>query len=225
MIESGNLFTQSLITIWQGVLMYLPNIITAIIFVILGFLIGGLLGRAISHLVTTAKVDKFFEKIGVMETLHKISNSWNSAHIIGGIVKWFFIIIFFISAVAKLGLTEVSMFLAQIWAFVPTVIIAAMMIIIGSVVAEWAARIVRGGGRAADMHASNFAASIVKGAVWVLTIMVALSQVGIAAALINTIFIGLVAMLALAGGLAFGLGGRDHAARVLDSISKMISRD
>jgi hypothetical protein len=223
--SSGSLFTQSLMSLWGGVVMYLPNIIIAIILVVLGFLIGGLLGRAISHLVNAAKVDAFLQKIGAMETLRKVSANYNSARYIGGLVKWFFIIVFFIAAVGQLGLTQVSFFLAQILAFIPSVIIAAIILVVGSVLADWASRVVRGTARAADMHASNFAAAVVKWAIWVFAIMVALSQVGIAAALINTIFIGLVAMLALAGGLAFGLGGRDHASRVLDGVSKMVSRD
>lgn len=205
--------------------MYLPNIIIAIILVILGFLIGGLLGRALAHLVKAVKVDMFFEKIGVMETLKKASHTWNSATIIGGLVKWFFIIVFFIAAIGQLGLTQVSYFLTGILAFIPAVIIAAIILIVGSIVAEWAFKLVRGGGRAADMHATNFAASVVKWAIWIFAIMMALSQVGIAASLINTIFIGFVAMMALAGGLAFGLGGREHASRLLDSVSKMVSRD
>lgn len=223
--SSSSLFVQSLQALWAGILMYLPNIIIAIILVILGFLIGGLLGRALAHLVKAVKVDSFFEKIGVMETLKKVSHTWNSATIIGGVVKWFFIIVFFIAAVGQLGLTQVSYFLTGILAFIPAVIIAAIILIVGSIVAEWAFKLVRGGGRAADMHATNFAASVVKWAIWIFAIMMALSQIGIAAALINTIFIGFVAMLALAGGLAFGLGGRDHAGRLLDSISKMVSRD
>lgn len=225
MESSGSLFTQSLMSIWSGVVMYLPNIILAIILVILGFLIGGLLGRAVAHLVNAAKVDKFFEKIGIMETLRRVSGTWNSGNMIGGLVKWFFIIVFFITAIAKLGLQQISAFLAYILAFIPQVIIAAIILIVGSVVAEWAFKLVRGGGRAADMSATNFAASVAKWAVWILAIMMALSQVGIAGSIINTIFIGIVAMLALAGGLAFGLGGREHASRVLDSVSKMVSRD
>ena len=226
MIESSSsLFVQSLMALWGGVVMYLPNIIIALILVILGFLIGGLLGRAVAHLVNAVKVDSFLQKVGAMETLRKVSSHYNSAHYIGGLVKWFFIIVFFIAAIGQLGLTQVSYFLAQILAFIPSVIIAAIILVVGSILADWASRLVRGTTRAADMTASNFAAAVVKWAIWVFAIMVALSQVGIAAALINTIFIGIVAMLALAGGLAFGLGGREHASRVLDSVSKMVSRD
>jgi small-conductance mechanosensitive channel len=226
MIESStSLFAQSLLGVWQGVVMYLPNIILAFILVILGFLIGGLLGRAVSEVVRAAHVDAFLEKIGAMQTLRKVSASYNSARVIGGLVKWFFIIVFFVWAVNVLGLAQVSFFLSQILAFIPAVIIAAIILVVGSVVAEWASKVVRGTGRAADVTASNFAASVVKWAIWIFAIMMALSQVGIAPALINTIFIGLIAMLALAGGLAFGLGGRDHASRLLDSVSKMVSRD
>ena len=84
MIESNtSLFAESLIGIWQGVMMYLPNIIGAFILVTLGFLIGGLLGRAISELVRAVRVDAFLEKIGAMQTLRKVSTSYNSAHVIG----------------------------------------------------------------------------------------------------------------------------------------------
>lgn len=205
--------------------MYLPNIIVAIILVTLGFLIGGILGRAVSHLVHVAKVDAFLEKLGAMDTLRKVSHSFNSSRYIGGLVKWFFIIVFFIAAIGQLGLTQISYFLSAILAFIPAVIIAAIILVIGSVLADWAYRVVRGTTRAADVSSSNFTASVVKWAIWIFAIMVALSQLGIASELINTLFTGLVAMLAIAGGLAFGLGGRDHASRVLDGISKMIARD
>jgi hypothetical protein len=75
------------------------------------------------------------------------------------------------------------------------------------------------------VHAANFASSVVKWAIWIFTLMVVFTQLGIAQSFIQTLFVGVVAMLALAGGLAFGLGGRDHASRVLDGVSKMVKRD
>lgn len=206
--------------------MYLPVIIFALIILVIGFLLGGLVGKALAHLVTMARVDKMLEKLGAMETFRRIGMNWNSGRVIGGLVKWFIIIVFLITALDMLGLSEVNLFLRQIvLVYVPSVIIAAIILVAGSVVADWASRAMRRASQMADMHAANFASSVVKWAIWIFTLMVVFTQLGIAQSFIQTLFVGVVAMLALAGGLAFGLGGRDHASRVLDGVSKMVKRD
>ncbi len=224
--STGTYLMGSLTNLWIGVITYLPMIIIAFIIVALGFLIGGLIGKGISALINAAHVDSLFEKMGVMNVFRKMSVNWNSGKMIGGLVKWLVVIAFFITALGVLGLDTITMFLSQIvMTFIPSVIIAAIILIAGSVIAEFVFKTVRGSARAADMHASNFAASVAKWAIMIFAIMMALSQLGIGAQFVQIIFMGIIAMLALAGGLAFGLGGRDHAGRVLSDVSAMIKRD
>ena len=125
-----------------------------------------------------------------------------------------------------LGLSQLNAFLQQIvFGFLPSVLVAALVILLASIVARAAGRVVTGSAKAAGVHSANFAGSLATWAIWVFALLIALSQLGIAASLIQTIFIAILAMFALAGGLAFGLGGRDHASRVLTDMGKMIGRE
>ena len=100
---------------------------------------------------------------------------------------------------------------------------AALILAVGAIVAHTISGIVAGGARAASVPSAKFAGGVAKWAVWIFAILAALSQLGIAGAFAQTLFTGLVAMLALAGGLAFGLGGKESAARYLESLRKDIS--
>ena len=117
-------------------------------------------------------------------------------------------------------------FLQQIvLVFLPNVLIAALVVLLASVVARAAGRVVTGSAKAAGIHSANFVGSIATWAIWIFALLIALSQLGIAAGLIQTIFVAILAMFALAGGLAFGLGGKEHASRIWSDIGKMVSRE
>ena len=81
-------------------------------------------------------------------------------------------------------------------------------------------KLVRASADAAGLHSASTIAGIVKWAILVFGFLIALTHLGIAASLIQTVVIGIIAMVAIAGGLAFGLGGKDMAARTLDKIKQ-----
>jgi len=97
------------------------------------------------------------------------------------------------------------------------------MLLVGGVVGDVLSRIVVASARSANLSQANFLGSVSKWAVWVFAVLVALSQMGIAGAFIQTIFTGLVVAISLALGLSFGLGGQNAAARAIDKISDSIS--
>ncbi len=223
---SGLVLAQSLQSIWFGIVSYLPAILFALIIFIIGWILANLVGNSLKHLIDLSGVDKLIAKTGVNETFQKAGVRYSTGRIVGAVVKWFLIIVFLVAVVDILGLSELNAFLQQIvLIFLPNVLIAAFVIVVASVVARFVARIVTGSAKAAGIHAANFAGSVAKWAIWVFALLIVLSQLGIAPQLVQIIFIGIVAMLALAGGLAFGLGGRDHASRVLSDIGRMISRE
>lgn len=215
----------SLQNLWIGVISFVPALILAIVIFLIGWLIASLIGKAVAHLISLIKLDSLLSKTGLDTMLTKGGFHLNSGAFIGGLVKWFIILVFLVASLDILGLTEVTLFLRQVvLVYLPNVIIAALILLVGSILAELAQRVVRGGAAAADAHSSNFLGSVAKWAIWIFTILIALSQLGIAAQLIQIIFIGVVAMMAIAGGLAFGLGGKEHASRVLDRVGTMVRR-
>jgi hypothetical protein len=148
----------------------------------------------------------------------------NVGGLIGWLVQWLLILAFLVGALNLLGLSDVNVFLQQIVLFyLPRVIVAVLIVVVGSVLAEAASKAVTGSAKVANVSSANLAGSIAKWAIWITTILFGLNQLGIGADLIQTLWMGIVVALALAIGLSFGLGGKDHASKVLDKVSDMIS--
>ncbi len=223
---SGLVLAQSLQSIWFGIISYLPAIIFALVIFVIGWVLAHLVGKSIKHLIDLTKVDSLLEKTGIQEPFRRAGFHFSLGRVVGSIVKWFLIIVFLVAVFDILGLSQINAFLQQIvFGFLPSVIVAALVILLASVVARAAGRVVTGSAKAAGIHSANFVGSVASWSIWIFALLIALSQLGIATTLIQTIFIAILAMFALAGGLSFGLGGRDHASRVLADMGKMISRD
>lgn len=223
---SGLVLAQSLQSIWFGIISYLPAILFALVIFVIGWILAHLVGKSIKHLIDLTRVDSALAKTGINESFNRAGYKFSLGSIIGSLVKWFLIVVFLVAVFDILGLSELNAFLQQIvLVFLPNVLIAALVILLASVVARAAGRVVTGSAKAAGIHSANFVGSIATWAIWIFALLIALSQLGIAAGLIQTIFVAILAMFALAGGLAFGLGGKEHASRIWSDIGKMVIRE
>jgi hypothetical protein len=142
----------------------------------------------------------------------------NSPFFFYELVKWFFIVVFLMAATDILGLTQVTEFLRTVVFYLPNVIVAALVLLIGVLVARFLEGLVRGSVKAAELSSANFLGSLTKWAVLIFSLLVALNQLRVADEIIRIVVIGVVAAGAIALGLSFGLGGKAHAE---DFISKM----
>ncbi len=210
----------SLKSVWQSFIEFLPTLLAALIVFIIGWIIAIFLGKVANRIIKTIKLDTLLAKLGFKKALVKAKLKLDSGKFFDELVKWFFIIVFLMTAVDILGLTEVTLFLKTILFYIPNVIIAAIVLLAAVIVANFMQRIVKASADAAGLSSSGAVGGITKWAILVFGFVIALTQLGIATALIQTIVIGLIAMLALAGGLAFGLGGKDWATRILDRIKQ-----
>jgi small-conductance mechanosensitive channel len=220
----GEVLARSFEDLWFGVINYLPNVVISVVIFVVGWVVGVVVGTWVEKLVRTLKVDSFLQSLGVHEVMGRAGHKLNAGAFLGALVKWFFILAFLVAALDVLGLQQVNVFLAQIVAYLPNVIVAALILIIAAVVADFLRRLVIASTRAAGIAAAELFGGIVKWAVWVFALLAALTQLGIAAGLLQTLFTGIVIMIAIAGGLAFGLGGQDAAARFIERLRKDISR-
>jgi hypothetical protein len=204
----------------------LPGVLLALVIFIVGVVIAGLVGKAVSHVINLTKVNRLFEGTTIKDSVNKAGYQLNLGAFIGWLVKWFFILVFLIGALDVLGLGTVNIFLQQIVVvFLPRVIVAALIVVVGSVLASFASKAISGSARIANVQAANLIGSITKWAIWITTILFALNQLGIGADLIQTLWTAIMAALALAFGLSFGLGGKDAAARAISRVSDMISHN
>ena len=213
----ADVLTQSFYGLGSGVIAFLPNLLVALVIFILGWLIGAGLGRLVAQVVNAAQVDKALRSAGVEQVIERAGLRMNAGAFLGGLVKWFFIIVFLVAAFDVLHLTAVTEFLREaVLRYLPQVIIAVLILLVAAVLADVVQRVVAGAAAAANLRSANLLGSLARWAIWIFAILAALSQLHIANDIIQPLFTGLVVALALAFGLAFGLGGQQAAARIIE---------
>ncbi|HEX7586666.1 MAG TPA: hypothetical protein VF390_03485 [Patescibacteria group bacterium] len=213
----------SLLSLWERFINFLPGLFGAAIVFILGWIIAVTLGKLVAKAVKAAKVDQAFEKIGAGKKIQEVGLSGSVSGFIGGLVKWFFILVFLLAAVDILKLEKVTTFLNSILLYIPNVVVAVIILAVVFLLGNFVYNIVKGSTRAAGVMSATLLATISKWAIIVFGILAALIQLGIATSLVSTIFIGIIAMMSLAGGLAFGLGGKEEAAKILAKLREEMS--
>lgn len=193
----------------------LPSVLGAIVLLVIGWVVAGFIGGLLAKFLRTIRVDELAERSGVAGFLRRARVNADAAGVIGGLVKWYVRLVFLLLAANAVGLTAVSGIVNQVLAFIPNLLVAILILGVFSWLATTAKNLVTGAVESAGMPNANALGSITFVAVLAFGIIAAANQIGVAATLINTLFIGVVGALALAFGLAFGLGGREEAARML----------
>jgi len=220
----GEVFTTSLQGLWLGFISFVPNLIVAIIIFIIGWVVGSVVDRALTQVIGALKIDSLFRSAGAEEVLNRAGVKLNVGGFIGWIVKWFIIIVFLMASLELVHLSQVNDFLREVvLQYLPRVIVAALILIIATVVAEAARKMVSGGAKAANVKSANLLGTITRYAIWIFALIIAFSELGIAPSFMQIFFTGLIAMFAIAGGLSFGLGGKEAASRMLDKVRSDIS--
>jgi hypothetical protein len=221
----GEAITISLLSLWERFVAFLPALVGAILVFVAGWIVAVALGKAVEQIVKVIRIDDVVEKAGTKARMRKAGVELNIAKFFGGLVKWFLILVFLMAATDILHLTQVTSFLNSIVLYLPNVIVAAVILAIAFLIGNFAYALIKGSTKIAGIVSATLLATVAKWAIVIFGFLAALIQLGVATSLINTLFIGVVAMLALAGGLAFGLGGRDEAALILKKLRREITEN
>lgn len=212
----------SLQNIWAKIVGLVPEILGALIVLAIGLVIASGLGQLVKKLVHLTRVDVLFSKVGVAKRFDDVGVKFSVSGVVGWIVKWFFIIVTLIAVVDILKLAQVTKFLQDVAFYIPNVIVAIIILVIGLVIGQFAHQIVEKSSKASHLTetAGDALAALAKWSIVIFALLASLTQLSIATDLIKILFTGFVAMLALALGLAFGLGGKEKANRFLDHLGK-----
>lgn len=224
--ETSNSFTTSFESLWSKVLSFIPDLLGALVVLVIGLVIASLLGKLAKKIVKLTKVDQLAEKIGLRQEAEEMGFRLSIAGVLGWLVKWFIIITTIIAVLDILNISQLSSFLERLVLYLPQVIVAVIILTAGLIVGRLANNAIKSTLSRATIKQTmaNFLGALAKWAIYLFALMAALVQLGISTSLIQILFTGLIFMIAIAGGLAFGLGGREHAKRVLDWIQKETDR-
>ncbi len=221
--QAVNVLQVSVLNLWDTILSYLPNILGAAVVFLAGLLVAYALSHLVIRVVAMLRINELFARAELKGFLDRMGLTLDVGQLLGWIVKWFFVVVALIAATDILGWEQVTDYLKQVVLYLPNVIIAVIILLSGILLANFVRNVVKKAVSAAELASADFLSGIAKWSILVFSFMAALVQLQIAPDLIRVLFTGLVAMLSLAGGLAFGLGGRDHASRVLDRLRRDIS--
>jgi len=213
----------SLQTIWSDFLTFLPNLIGALIIFFIGWAVAVGLQKLIVQVLRLLRIDPALEKLGVGQFFEKAGIKMDFAGWVAVFVKWFLVLAFLLAATDILGLGDVSLFLRNVLSYVPNVMVSVLMLALAFWLAGVLQKIVQASVSASNIKAAAFLGTLTHWAILIFGIFAALIQLGVAFALLQTLVTGLIAMFAIAGGLAFGLGGKEEAADLLRKFRKQIS--
>ncbi len=211
---------------WAGVVGFVPTLLAAIVLFLVGWFIAVILGRVVSQLIKAAKLDTALRGAGFDKVVEKGGFTLNSGVFIGELVKWFIIVVVLVASLDILGLDAVTMYLrGDVLPYLPRVIIASLILLISIVIAQAIQKLVVSSAKAANISHANVLGEIAKWVIWLFALTTVLQQLNldILNQFIGPIFIGIIAALALALGLSFGLGGKEAAARYIEKIKSDIS--
>lgn len=219
---------QSVQNLWVQFIQFIPTLIGALGVFLIAWIVGIILAKVTVRVLAAIQADRVFDQIGVMKHLHAAGVQWEFSSFVAAVVKWFFIIAGFLAAVDILGLNQVSAYLGSILAYIPNIIVAALILLVAAILADFLERVVEASMRTTGVGPAQFLGLIVRWSVWGFAIFAALDQLGIADRVTETlaqaIAYGFAAFIAIAAGIAFGLGGQGHAREILDGIRKDVGQ-
>ena len=220
----GQAILTSLSTALTLIFDFIPKLIGFIVILLVGWLLAKALGKAVTFLLRKVGFDNFSNRIGLSTFEQRMGIRLDPADFLGQIVYWFILLVFLVPALETLGLTSITGILNVLIAYIPSVIVAILILFFGTLLATVVADIVRGATATAKIGNPNVFAEISRWAIILFATLMALTQLQIATALVIELFGAIVFGSALAFGLAFGLGGRDTAQRLLERGEQVLSQ-
>lgn len=205
----------ALFNLWNAFVLFIPTLIGGLIVFFVGVIIANGISQLVEKLIDLLKIDPILEKVGFKQFTDKAGIRLDTGFFIGQIVKWLIILSFLVAACNIWNLSAVGDFLKSIVDYLPNVLVATLILLAAIVLGEYFAKFVRASVAGVGLKYQNFLGGISRWVFIIFGLIAALSQLQVASYIINTFFTGIVAMIAIAGGLSFGLGGKDFARELL----------
>lgn len=215
--SAGDVFVASLQNVMANFLLFLPKLLSAVVILVIGLILASIVSGIVRRVVEYTKIDAIVERLGTHTNLKRTGIHFSFSGMLAWIVKWLIILATLITVAGVLDLQQINVFLNQILLYIPNIFVAVVILTIGFLVGDFLERFIRDASGLSHLAIGNreVLGLVAKYGTIVFAVTAALIQLRIATSLIQMLFGGVVLALAL----AFGLGGREHASRLLDRIS------
>ncbi|MCA9355451.1 hypothetical protein KC865_02775 [Candidatus Kaiserbacteria bacterium] len=211
----------SVTSLWVDMVQFAPQLVVAILVLIVGWIIGGVFSGIIRRGFKTLHIDDALDKAGVDNLSKKAGYDFKPGYFAGSLVKWFVFLAFAVVAFDILGLGEVNIFMREVvLGYLPQVFVAVLILFAAMLIADVASKALVAALRTSGAGNPEFFGKVAYYLVIVFAVLAVLNQLQIADELVQTLFTGVVFALSLAGGLAFGLGGKEAAGRYIDRMTR-----
>lgn len=202
---------------WTEIMLFLPKLLLAVAIVIIGAAVARVVRSFVTSILEKLRVSKAVENTPVEHFLQNAELTEKIEHILGSIVYWILMLVVFHTAVSVVGLTSLSDLFEQVLSYIPHVFASVIILFIGILLSGLVESVIKGSLKSIDGHSARLLGKISSYIVLGLTIMVAISELGIASQYILILFIGFVTCLSVGIGLAAGLGGQHLVRQLLES--------
>jgi len=210
----------ALLNLWQGFLLFMPNLFGATIIFVLGLLVSALVGKWTAKLLEKLRFNRLFERESWKDAFNKANVKIKASEFVGQSLRWILTLVFLSASIEILGLYQFASFLTSILAYLNNVVIAALIFVVTVVVVDIVVKLIVTTGEGAKFTRTRMAGEMARWSIWVFAIMAIIHQLGVATRLVEILFTGIVMLVVIAGGLAFGLAGKDAANDVIRDIKE-----
>lgn len=219
-MEQVDIFTESLSIFWSQLASFVPQLIAALLLLFVGWLLAKIARTGVRRLLTTLKFDKITEKSGLEAFMQHAELELSLAGVIGNLVYWLIILVMIVTVANSLGLQMVADLFNKVVLYIPNVIVAILVLVFGTILARFINRLVFAWLSNMEFEGALTVSTFSEYAMMVFVFFIAMEQLQIANELLTAAFIIAFGAVGLAFAIAFGLGARDWATRVIEKITE-----
>lgn len=212
-------FISSLNQFWMQLVNFVPKLLAVVVILFFGWITAKLVRSAVKRILVLVQFDNFAQKSGLEAFMSSGNINVTLSGIISEVIYWLVIIMFVITGANMLGLTEVAQLLHDLASYLPRIILAILVMIFGTLLARFINRLVFAWLHSIKFDRALVVSTSVEYGIQILALFIALEQLGIGVQLINSLFVIVFGAIFLALALAFGLGGREWAAKTIEELS------
>jgi small-conductance mechanosensitive channel len=209
-------------TVLTQISQFLVNVLLVVIILIIGWVIAKIIRSLVTKLLRTVKLDQLSDRIDLDNMLAKGGINYSLSELIGVICYWLALLVTFVVAINAIGLTVAADLLNRIVLYVPNIIAAMFILILGMFVATLLSNIVKTAANNAGLSQSKILGKVVEVAVFIFAVVMALEQLGVAMKIVELVISIVLASLGLGAALAFGLGCKDIAGRYISDLAESL---